>query len=192
MESQAQSNDLRDILSKKADINMVNDNGNGNGNGNGKCNVKSNDTNNDTDTDVEKEKEKYVPSENMKHLMQMMDDESKDIVNKSWSKINRSNKLILLEEFVEREIIDKELNENQGKNLKILLTKTLNSNLLNKQSDIKYDSVKNTILEITILKYNVDTETYEIVTKKNSVKVNTKPRSKTNIDKLLNNSKKRR
>lgn len=188
MESQAQSNDLRDILSKKADINMDN--------GNGKCNVKSNDTNNDTnndtDTDVEKDKEKYVPSENMKHLMQMMDDESKDIVNKSWSKINRSNKLILLEEFVEREIIDKELNENQGKNLKILLTKTLNSNLLNKQSDIKYDSVKNTILEITILKYNVDTETYEIVTKKNSVKVNTKPRSKTNIDKLLNNSKKRR
>ena len=172
MESQAQSNDLRDILSKKADINMVNVT--------------------DTVIDTTVEKEEYVPSENMKHLMQMMDDESKDIVNKSWSKINRSNKLTLLEKFIEREIIDKELDETQGKNLKILLTKTLNSNLLNKQSDIKYDCVENTILEITILKYDVETETYEIVTKNNNVKVNTKTRSKTNIDKLLNNSKKRR
>lgn len=172
MESQAQSNDLRDILSKKTDINMVNVT--------------------DTVIDTTVEKEEYVPSENMKHLMQMMDDESKDIVNKSWSKINRSNKLTLLEKFIEREIIDKELDETQGKNLKILLTKTLNSNLLNKQSDIKYDSVENTILEITILKYDVETKTYEIVTKNNNVKVNTKTRSKTNIDKLLNNSKKRR
>jgi len=171
MESQAQSNDLRDILSKKTDINMVNV------------------TDTVIDTTVEKE---YVPSENMKHLMQMMDDESKDIVNKSWSKINRSNKLTLLEKFIEREIIDKELDEIQGKNLRILLTKTLNSNLLNKQSDIKYDSVENTILEITILKYDVETETYEIVTKNNNIKVTPKTRSKTNIDKLLNNSKKRR
>jgi hypothetical protein len=172
MESQAQSNDLRDILSKKTDINMVNVT--------------------DTVMDTTVEKEEYVPSENMKHLMQMMDDESKDIVNKSWSKINRSNKLTLLEKFIEREIIDKELDETQGKNLRILLTKTLNSNLLNKQSYIKYDCVENTILEITILKYDVETETYEIVTKNNNVKVNTKTRSKTNIDKLLNNSKKRR
>ena len=172
MESQAQSNDLRDILSKKADINMVNVT--------------------DTVIDTTVEKEEYVPSENMKHLMQMMDDESKDIVNKSWSKINRSNKLTLLEKFIEREIIDKELDETQGKNLKILLTKTLNSNMLNKQSDIKYDCAENTILEITILKYDVETETYEIITKNNNVKVNTKTRSKTNIDKLLNNSKKRR
>ena len=138
----------------------------------------------DTVIDTTVEKEEYVPSENMKHLMQMMDDESKDIVNKSWSKINRSNKLTLLEKFIEREIIDKELDE--------LLTKSLNNNLLNKQSDIKYDSVENTILEITILKYDVETKTYEIVTKNNNVKVNTKTRSKTNIDKLLNNSKKRR
>ena len=148
MESQAQSNDLRDILSKKADINMVNVT--------------------DTVIDTTVEKEEYVPSENMKHLMQMMDDESKDIVNKSWSKINRSNKLTLLEKFIEREIIDRELDETQGKNLRILLTKTLNSNMLNKQSDIKYDCVENTILEITILKYDVETETYEIVTKNNN------------------------
>ena len=172
MESQSQSNDLKDILSKKVeDIDL------------------NKDTVIDKDTD---KKEEYVPSENMRNLMQMMDDESKDIVNKSWSKINRSNKLTLLEEFIEREIIDKELDEKQGKNLSILLTKALNSNLLNKQSDIKYDSVQNTILEITILKYNTETEIYEIITKNNSVKVTPKTRSKTNIDKLLNNSKKRR
>ena len=61
MESQAQSNDLRDILSKKTDINMVNVT--------------------DTVMDTTVEKEEYVPSENMKHLMQMMDDESKEVVD---------------------------------------------------------------------------------------------------------------
>ena len=135
---------------------------------------------------------KYKPSDDMENLIQMMDDESKNMVNKTWSKINRSNKLTLLEEFIECEIIDKELDETQGKNLRILLTKTFNSNLLNKQSDIKYDRIENIILEITILKYNTETETYEIVTKNNNVKVAPKTRSKTNIDKLLNNSKKRR
>jgi hypothetical protein len=145
----------------------------------------------DIDIVDQPKKVKYAPSENMEDLIKMMDDESKNMVNKTWSKINRSNKSILLEEFIEREIIDKELNETQSKILKTLLTKSLNNNLLNKQSDIKYDSVENTILEITILKYDIETEIYEIVTK-NNVKVAPKTRSKTNIDKLLNNSKKRR
>ena len=168
-------NDLKDILSKKVDTDTIKD------------------VNKDiTETDVELTKKEYVPSDDMKNLMQMMDDESKDIVNKSWSKINRSTKSQLLENFIEKEIEDKELDEKQGRTLKVLLTKALNSNLLNKQSDIKYDNVQNTILEICILKYDEETKKYEIVTKDNKVKVVPKTRSKTNIDKLLNSSKKKR
>ena len=173
MDKETNKNDLKDILSKKTDIDTKVD------------------TETDTNLDVELTK-KYVPSDDMKNLMQMIDDESKDIVNKSWSKINRSTKSQLLENYIEKEIEDKELDEKQGKSLKVLLTKALNSNLLNKQSDIKYDNVQNTILEICILKYDVGTKKYEIVTKDNKVKVVPKTRSKTNIDKLLNNSKKKR
>ena len=146
---------------------------------------------NKVEVESEQTKKEYEPSQGMKNIMQMVDNERDTIVNKSWSKINRSSKLVLLEEFLEREIIDKSLDDKQSKILKILLTKALNSNLLNKQSDIKYDNVQNCILEITILKYDKDTGIYEIVTKDNKVKVNTKTKSKTNIDKLLNNSKKK-
>lgn len=140
----------------------------------------------------EQQKKEYVPSSNMSDILNMMDMESKNIVNKSWSKINRSNKITLLENFVENEIETKSLDEKTGNNLKKLLMQSFNSNLLNKQSDVVYDSLQNTIIEIKSLKYDSDTNTYSLVSEKKDVKVNTKTRSKTNIDKLLNNSKKRR
>ena len=139
-----------------------------------------------------KQKKEYVPSSNMSDILNMMDTESKNIVNKSWSKINRSNKITLLENFVESEIEDKNLDEKTSNNLKKLLIQSFNSNLLNKQSDVVYDSLQNNIIEIKSLKYDSDTNSYSLVSEKKDVKVNTKTRSKTNIDKLLNNSKKRR
>ena len=140
----------------------------------------------------EPQKKEYVPSSNMSDILNMMDTESKNIVNKSWSKINRSNKITLLENFIESEIETKNLDEKTGNNLKKLLIQSFNSNLLNKQSDVVYDSLQNTIIEIKSLKYDSDTNTYSLISEKKDVKVNTKTRSKTNIDKLLNNSKKRR
>ena len=47
-------------------------------------------------------------------------------------------------------------------------------------------------MEIFILKFKEESKTYEIITKGNKVKVTSKSNSKTNIDKLLNNSKKKR
>ena len=150
---------------------------------------KSDDT---TETNSESQKTEYLLSSNMSDILNMMDTESKNIVNKSWSKINRSNKITLLENFIENEIETKSLDEKTGNNLKKLLIQSFNSNLLNKQSDVIYDSLQNTIIEIKSLKYDSDTNTYSLVSEKKDVKVNTKTRSKTNIDKLLNNSKKRR
>jgi len=149
-------------------------------------------TKSDNTSSNSKQKTEYVPSSNMSDILNMMDMESKSIVNKSWSKINRSNKITLLENFIESEIEDKNLDEKTGNNLKKLLIQSFNSNLLNKQSDVVYDSLQNTIIEIKSLKYDSDTNTYSLVSEKKDVKVNTKTRSKTNIDKLLNNSKKRR
>ena len=58
-------------------------------------------TKNDTSSNSETKKKEYVPSSNMSDILNMMDTESKNIVNKSWSKINRSNKITLLENFIE-------------------------------------------------------------------------------------------
>ena len=146
----------------------------------------------DTSSNSESQKKEYVPTDNMSDILNMMDTESKNIVNKSWSKINRSNKITLLENFLENKIENKNLDEKTGNNLKKLLIQSFNSNLLNKQSDVVYDSLQNTIIEIKSLKYDSDTNTYSLISEKKDVKVNTKTRSKTNIDKLLNNSKKRR
>ena len=120
--------------------------------------TKSDDT---TETNSIPQKKEYVPSSNMTDILNMMDMESKSIVNKSWSKINRSNKITLLENFIESEIEDKNLDEKTGNNLKKLLIQSFNSNLLNKQSDIVYDSLQNTIIEIKSLKYDSDTNTYQ-------------------------------
>lgn len=149
-------------------------------------------TKSDTSSNSIPQKKEYVPTDNMSDILNMMDMESKNIVNKSWSKINRSNKITLLENFIESEIENKNLDEKTGNNLKKLLIQSFNSNLLNKQSDVIYDSLQNIIIEIKSLKYDSDTNTYSLVSEKKDVKVNTKTRSKTNIDKLLNNSKKRR
>ena len=56
----------------------------------------------DTSSNSESQKTEYVPTDNMSDILNMMDMESKSIVNKSWSKINRSNKITLLENFIER------------------------------------------------------------------------------------------
>ena len=84
----------------------------------------------DTSSNSEPQKMEYVPSSNMSDILNMMDMESKNIVNKSWSKINRSNKITLLENFVEGEIETKSLDEKTGNNLKKLLIQSFNSNLL--------------------------------------------------------------
>ena len=102
----------------------------------------------------------------MSDILNMMDTESKNIVNKSWSKINRSNKITLLENFIESEIEDKNLDEKTSNNLKKLLIQSFNSNLLNKQSDVIYDSLQNTIIEIKSLKYDSDTNTYSLISEK--------------------------
>ena len=63
--------------------------------------------------------------------------------------------------------------------------------MLNKQSIVDYDIKNNVIKNIKILLYEEDTSTYTIKVD-NNMKVQSKPKSKSNIEKLLNKSKKNR
>ena len=134
---------------------------------------------------------KYDLSQDMKDLMNLVDNERENLINKSWSKIEKSIRLQLLNEYIENYIIEKSLDNKTSKQFKTVVIKAFQSNLLNKQSDIKYNIESNKIIDITILKYDEEKKIYEIKTKNNKVKITPKTKSKTNIDKLLNNSKKK-
>ena len=164
-QSSNQSNDLKNILSKEVIVD-------------GK--------------EKEKVVKKYNPSQDMKDLMEMVDSERVNITNKTWSRIEKSTRLQLLNEYIDNYILEKSLEYESAKQFKTIIIKAFQSNLLNKQSDIKYDTETNKILDITILKFNKGKNLFELKTRDNKVKITPKTKSKTNIDKLLNNSKKRR
>ena len=160
-----QSNDLKNILSKEVIV---------------------------EEKQEQKVDKKYDPSQDMKDLMEMVDSERVNITNKSWSRIEKSSRLQLLNEYIENYILENSLDGESSKQFEAIAIKAFQSNLLNKQSDIKYDTETNKIIDITILKYNKEKKLFELKTRDNKVKITPKTKSKTNIDKLLNNSKKRR
>ena len=163
-QSSNQSNDLKNILSKEVII--------------------------DKGKEEEKVEQKYDPSQDMKDLMELVDSERINITNKTWSRIEKSTRLRLLNEYIENYVLENSLEDEITKQFKTIVIKAFQSNLLNKQSDIKYDTENNKIIDITIIKYNKEKKLFELKTRDNKVKITPKTKSKTNIDKLLNNSKK--
>ena len=141
------------------------------------------------DDNLNKEKKEYNPSKNMEDLMNIVDNERNNLKNKTWSKIDKSKRLQLLLNFISEEIERESLNNETSKQLKNIIIKAFNGNLLNKQTDIKYDHNLNKITNINILSYNKKKEIYELKTRDNKIRIAPKSKSKTNIDKLLNNSK---
>ena len=163
-QSSNQSNDLKNILSKE--IIVV------------------------EEKQEQKVEQKYDPSQDMKDLMELVDSERVNITNKTWSRIEKSTRLRLLNEYIENYVLENSLEDEITKQFKTIVIKAFQSNLLNKQSDIKYDTENNKIIDITIIKYNKEKKLFELKTRDNKVKITPKTKSKTNIDKLLNNSKK--
>ena len=166
-QSNNQSNDLKNILSKEVIVD-------------GK----------EKEKQEGKIKPKYDPSQDMKDLMEMVNSERVNITNKTWSRIEKSTRLRLLNEYIENYILENSLEDEITKQFKTIIIKAFQSNLLNKQSDIKYDTENNKIIDITIIKFNKEKNLFELKTRDNKVKITPKTKSKTNIDKLLNNSKK--
>ena len=145
---------------------------------------------NDRSTNT-KENKKYVLSKNMQFMMNMVDEERKNLYNKQWSKLDKSIKFKLINEYLEIYKIENELNDDKYEQLKKLLHNSLSENKLNKQSDVSYDSINHAINKINILRYNDKKKIYEIHIIEKHNRTNTK--SKTNIDRLANgkNSSKR-
>jgi len=122
----------------------------------------------------------------MDNILDLLETQSNDIKNKPWSKLDKNNKAKILNDFIETEIIEKSLTLEAGKQMKTILMKALYNNLLNKQQDVIYDVETGSITKINSLKYNEETNTFDIKIKEKGSRVTTK--SKTNIDRLISSS----
>ena len=131
---------------------------------------------------------KFNSLDSMRDLLDVVDTNTNNSLNKSWSKLNKTDKLKLINNFIEVEINEKDVDKLK---LEKLLHTSFKNGLLNKQSVVEYDIKNNVIKNIKILKYDDETNRYEIKVE-NNMKVQSKPKSKSNIDKLLNKSKKNR
>ena len=131
---------------------------------------------------------KFNSIDSMKDLLDAVDINTNNSLNKSWSKLNKTDKLKLINNFIEVETNEKDVDKSK---LEKLLHTSFKNGLLNKQSVVEYDIKNNIIKNIKILKYDDETNTYEIKVE-NNMKVQAKPKSKSNIEKLLNKSKKNR
>lgn len=145
---------------------------------------------NGNNSELEKrEKPKYVLSDRMQSMMDMVDEERKSLESLPWSKLNKSKRSKLLDDFILYYSVENELDEIKTQQLKKLLHKSLSNNLLNKQSDINYNIKEKKINKISSLIYNETKNRFEIKIKETNTRVSTK--SKTNIDRLANQSKKK-
>jgi hypothetical protein len=125
------------------------------------------------------------------NIFELLDTHNNNITKKPWSKLDKSNKVKILNNFIEKEKTEKSLSQDTVKQLKTILHKALYNNLLNKQQDIVYDSDKKIIVKINSLQYNLETKTYAIKFKdKSSSRVTSK--SKTNVDRLISSNNKRK
>lgn len=138
--------------------------------------------------DKSDESNKFNSLDSMKDLLETIDTNSNNSLNKTWSKLNKTDKLKLINNFIESEYIEKNIDKSK---LEKILHSSFKNNLLNKQSVVDYDMKNNIIKNIKILHYNTELNAYHIKIDSN-IKVQTKPKSKSNIDKLLNKSKKNR
>jgi len=123
----------------------------------------------------------------MEVLFEGIEKEKEERFRTSWSKLDKGSKLNRIHLFVKKEKIDKELDDNQEKQLKTLLLKLFNSESLNKSSNVEYCQETYEILNIKNLIYDEDTHKYEVLLQVKKRK--SEGKSKSNIERHFNRSK---
>jgi len=123
----------------------------------------------------------------MEDLLKAIDIEKKTRFNKSWSKLERGNKLNRLHGFIELEKETNELNDDQYNQLHKLLTGLFDKSVFSKSSEIDYCEKETKITSIVNLKYDTENKTYSFKQPKKVVKTSAKSKSK--IDRHFSRSK---
>ena len=120
----------------------------------------------------------------MDELLDAISKEQENRFNKPWNKLDKGLKLNRINNYVDTY----ECTEEKRKELKLLLLKNFNTNIL-KNDHIEYDQEENIIKNIKILIFKDDK--FELTTKINvKNKPKNKSKTKTNIERHFNRSKK--
>ena len=125
--------------------------------------------------------------EDNSNVEELMDEELKNRFNHPWIRLDRGSKMNRIYLFVKHEKINNLLNDKQENKLRELLIHVLDSNGLNRNSEIEYSEDEAVIKSIKELTYDNDSKTYSyILKKKKKIEVS---KSKSNIDRHFNKSK---
>ena len=100
-----------------------------------------------------------------------------------WNKLEKGMKMNRILLFIESEKLEKELSDQQTKDLKNLLFRGCDSGLFNKQSDVKYNIEEGIIESFKNLEFNESSKKYKLKTGGSKGRSVTKSRS--NIDRLM-------
>jgi len=123
----------------------------------------------------------------MEDLLKAVDSEKNTRFTKSWSKLERGNKLNRINEFIESEKNKNELNDEEYLKLQELVTGLFDKSVFSKSSDVEYSEQEAKIISITNLIYDDNTKTYSFNLPKKLVKPTQKSKSK--IDRHFSRSK---
>ena len=130
-------------------------------------------------------------SDNEIDFKQLIDKEKEERFNKSWSKLDKGTKINRLHLFIKKQKLTNELNDDQEKQLKILLIQTFENGSLNKSSDIEYSIEDKEILNIKNLQFDEKNKKYKFIIGIKKKKIDG-GKSKSNIDRHFNRSKEKK
>lgn len=109
-------------------------------------------------------------TDDMETINKILENEKKQNKKETWTKLNKINKLLKLDDFVVNYAKENKLSEKMSKQLKSLLYDAIDKKKLNRIRDITYDKSKGVITNIPILVLN---KTTKIFTLNNEKKVST-------------------
>jgi len=123
----------------------------------------------------------------MEDLLSAVESEKKNRFTKSWSKLERGNKLNRLNDFIDSEKEKNKLDDEEYSKLQVLLTDLFEKSVFSKSSEVEYSEQESKIISITNLIYDQETKTYSFNLPKKIMKPSTKSKSK--IDRHFSRSK---
>ena len=127
-------------------------------------------------------------TQTMEELFKGIEKEKEERFRKTWSKLDKGSKLNRIHLFIKTEKINKELNDSQEKQLKILLLRIFESGGLNKTADVDYSQETYQIETIKNLNFNEETNKYDFVSQVKKKKTEG-GKSKSNVERHFNRSK---
>jgi len=123
----------------------------------------------------------------MEDLFNAIESEKKNRFTKSWSKLERGNKLNRLNDFIDSEKEKNELNDEEYQKLQGLLIGLFDKSVFSKSCEVDYSEKDTIIISITNLIYDDNTKTYSFNLPKKLVKPSAKSKSK--VDRHFTRSK---